>query len=357
MAGKILDDGARACISSRQIGQMIASAGQRKKGRPEFKSDDLSRDGVPVSGAGSLRWIDVGTLSTGLPLRIAIHEIRGQRPGPTVGITASIHGDEVTPVEAVRRLLAGIRPEDIKGRLVVAPVVNPLAFQSHTRHTPQDMQNLNRVFPGDADGWLTEQLGQAFVDGFLGDLDVLLDLHAGGALATVDYAYIDNDEALSRAFNTPILYRGLGYEGTLSAEAVKRGIRCVVTEFGGGVLADEIYVDRTLEGLKNALRVAGVLDGPVVDFGPKKVIDELAILRPHHGGLLVPDVGVDQLGTVVEGGSLLGVVVNAQTFETLEGLYAPFERSLLVLLRGAVTRIEAGDYAFMIGRDPESEAH
>ena len=302
-----------------------------------------------MAGHRELRWIDVGTLATGLPLRIAVHELRGDRDGPTVGICASIHGDEVTPVEAIRRLLAELSPDQISGRLVVAPVVNPLAFQSHTRHTPQDMQNLNRVFPGDADGWLTEQLGRKFVDEFLDGLDYLLDLHAGGALATVDYAYIDNDEAFSSTFDTPILYRGPGYQGTLSAEAVARGIRCVVTEFGGGLIADDIYVDRTLAGLRNALRYTGTLEGGGVDFGTKTVVDELAVIRPHQGGLLVPGVGIDQIGTAVEKGTLLGTVVNAQTFETLEEINAPFERSLLVLLRGVTTRIEAGDYAYIIG--------
>ena len=301
-----------------------------------------------MAGSHEIRWIDVGVLATGLPLRIAVHELRGEREGPTVGISASVHGDEVTPVEAVRKLLAEVSPAGIAGRLVVAPVVNPLAFQSHTRHTPQDMQNLNRVFPGDRDGWLTEQLGQKFVDGFLDGLDFLLDLHAGGALATVDYAYIDNDEGLSRAFDTPILYRGPGYQGTLSAEAMARDIRCVVTEFGGGLVADDVYVDRTLAGLKNALRYAGMLEGEVVDFGPKEVVDELAVIRPHHGGLLVPRVGIDQIGGTVAGGAHLGTVVNPQTFEALEEIRAPFERSLLVLLRGVTTRIEAGDYAYII---------
>src|SRR5687768_12083313 len=101
----------------------------------------------------SMRWIEVTTLATGLPLRIAVHEITGAKPGPTVGITASVHGDELAPVEALRRLLETIDPAEMSGRLVVVPVVNPLAFQAQTRHTPQDMQNLNRVFPGDPDGW------------------------------------------------------------------------------------------------------------------------------------------------------------------------------------------------------------
>lgn len=296
-----------------------------------------------------MRYIDVATLSTGLPLRIAVHEITGARPGPTVGLTAAIHGDELAPVEALRRLVAGIDPNELAGTLRVAPVVNPLAFQAQARHTPQDGQNLNRVFPGDPGGWLTEQLAAAFVDGFLPGLDALIDLHAGGALPTVDYAYIDNDEPLSRALGTKILYRGPGYPGALSAVAVERGIRTVVTELGGGLLRDDAYIALTVEGIRNALRHLGALPGDVARRDGQIVLDALSILRPRHGGLLVPAVGIDRLGDTLPANTLLGAVYNPQTFAELERFHAPFPRTLLILARGAVTRVEAGDYAYMLG--------
>ncbi|MDQ4044038.1 MAG: succinylglutamate desuccinylase/aspartoacylase family protein [Chloroflexota bacterium] len=301
-----------------------------------------------ITGSTSLRWIEVATLSTGLPLHIAVHEITGASPGPRVGITASVHGDELAPVEAVRRLVVSIDPAELRGTLRIAPVVNPLAFQSQTRHTPQDMQNLNRVFPGDPDGWLTEQLAAAFVRDFLPGLDALLDLHAGGALPTVDYAYIDNDEALSAAFGTKILYRGPGYPGTLSAVAVERGIRTVVTELGGGLVRDAAYIEQTESGLRNALRHLGALPKEPSRRDDQIIVDHITIIRPHHGGLLVPGVGADQLGSTVPKGTVLGTIYNPQTFETLETITAPFDPTLMILTRGAVTRVEAGDYGWMV---------
>jgi predicted deacylase len=301
-----------------------------------------------MSAGQTVRWIDVTTLASGLPLRIAVHEIVGARSGPTVGITASIHGDELAPIEAIRRLLATLDVADLSGRLLVVPVVNPLAFQAQTRHTPQDMQNLNRVFPGDPDGWLTEQLAAALVSDLIPELDVLLDLHAGGALPTVDYAYIDNDETLSASLGTKVLYRGPGYPGTLSAVAVERGIRCVVTELGGGLVRDEHYIDLTVAGLTSALRHVGCLPGEPIRRDDQVVVDHLTILRPHHGGLLVPSVGADRLGEVVPGGTVLGTVYNPQTFEPLEAVHAPFDQTLMILTRGAVTRVEAGDYGWMV---------
>jgi len=299
-------------------------------------------------GERSMRWIDVAVLASGLPLRVAVHELRGASEGPTVGITAAIHGDELAPVEAIRRLMGRTNLAELRGRLVVVPVVNPLAFQSQTRHTPQDMQNMNRVFPGDPDGWLTEQLAATIVREIMPGLDALLDLHAGGALPTVDYTYIDNDEALSASFGTKVLYRGPGYPGTLSAVAVERGVRCVVTELGGGLLRDDEYIAATVAGLESALRHLGALPGEPIRREDQITVEHLTILRPHHGGILVPGVGVDALGTAVPAGTVLGTVYNPQTFEILEEFRAPFERTLMILARGAVTRVEVGDYAYML---------
>ena len=51
-------------------------------------------------------WIDVATMATGLDLKIASYTVEGANDGPTVGLTAGIHGDELVPVEVVRRVLA-----------------------------------------------------------------------------------------------------------------------------------------------------------------------------------------------------------------------------------------------------------
>lgn len=310
--------------------------------------------GDQTRGRRNVRWIEAGTTATGLPLRVAVHDIRGAHDGPTVGIVAGIHGDEVAPIEAIRRLVSELDLATLSGRLLVVPVANPLAFASHTRHTQQDMQNLNRVFPGDTEGWLTEQLAVRLLEAVIPELDALIDMHAGGAAPTVDYVYIINDEALSATFETRILYRGPGYVGTFSNVAAEQGVRTVVTELGGGIAADREYVERNLRSLKNALRHLGALPGDVVDFGPKLIVDELLVMRPHAGGLLVPAIGIDRLGQTVPLGTLLGAVYNPQTFELLEELHAPFDPTILILARAAVTRAELGDYAFMVARPPDS---
>src|SRR5687767_10384754 len=64
----------------------------------------------------SFRWIEVCTLASGVPLRVAVHEIEGATDGPCLGVSALIHGDEVTGPEVVRRLRDFVDPATLRGR-------------------------------------------------------------------------------------------------------------------------------------------------------------------------------------------------------------------------------------------------
>lgn len=295
-------------------------------------------------------WIDIATMATGLELKVATHTLTARQDGPTVGLTAGIHGDELLPVEIVRRVMQAIDPSDVSGRIIAVPLMNPLAFETLTRHTPHDMHNLNRVFPGTADTWLSELLAARLTEYLVPKLDALLDLHSGGALPTVDYVYALNDLELSRSFLFPTMYRGSSYPGSLGthfSEATGKPI--VVAEIGGGGQFDEEYLRRGVDGVLNALRKLGVLAGEVVAPPRQTLLTKMAIVRPRHGGILEPVVGASRLGEEVPGGTLLGVTRNPQTFEVLEEFRAPFERTHLVLVRGVISKVHAGDYAYMLG--------
>ncbi|HLI52125.1 MAG TPA: succinylglutamate desuccinylase/aspartoacylase family protein [Thermomicrobiaceae bacterium] len=300
-------------------------------------------------------WVTLGAMASGAPLRLPIHTIRGSRPGPVVGLSAGIHGDEIAPVEVVRKVVSLIDPAAMHGTLRVMPVANPLAFEGATRHTPHDMLNLNRVFPGDPAGWITEQLAAAIVDRFLPGLDALIDLHAGGIFPTVDYVYILNDEALSRSLNFNVLYRaGRSFAGTLGTVAIDLGISTVVVEAGGGVDQEDIYVGKAAMGVFRALSYLGLhTPNPLPPVIPT-VVDELLTIRPRQGGLFVPEKRIGDLGRIVPRGTLLGRVYDPYGFGELERFEAPFERTVLILLRGGVGRVIPGDYAYMLGK-PEGE--
>lgn len=294
-------------------------------------------------------WLPVTTLASGMELRIPVHIVTGSQPGPTLGITAGIHGDEYLPLAAVREVVQQLDPGQLKGTVIALPVVNPLAIETQTRHTTTDMLNLNRVFPGDPHGWLTEQLAAVVCEQFLPEIEYLIDLHAGGAQPIVDYVYIQNDEGMSRAFGFPALYRPAHpYTGTLTGVAQDHNIACVVVEMGGGMLENDLYLARGVRGIYNVLKYLNMLPGTPEVPEQQTVVTEMSVIRPHKGGLLYPGVKFEDIGTVVPRDTLLGTVVSPYTFDVLEEIRAPYAQNLMILLRPAITKVHPGDYAYMV---------
>ena len=286
-------------------------------------------------------------MADGHQLELVVHTIRGGAgDGPTLGLVAGIHGDEPIGVETVRRLVTEL--DDFAGELVVLPVANPCAFQALTRNTPLDMSNLNRAFPGNANGTLTEQLAHAIAEQVVPRCHYLVDLHSGGNLATVDYVYSFDDTGLSEVFGCEIVYRWRSYSGSLSSCSRERGIPTVVSELGGGQQRNDHFVEKGLRGIRNVMKTLGMLPGePEV---PKRqvAVSEMTTLRPHHGGLMLSDIDVSRLGESVAQGTELGRIVSPYTFEVLEVVTAPYDPTLLVLARERVTKVDPGDYGFMV---------
>src|SRR5215208_5308400 len=95
-----------------------------------------------------LRSFPVATLASGFPLAVSSLVLRGASPGPTVGVMAMLHGDEIEGLLILRELWRTLDPAFVAGTIRLVPVVNPLAFEAVSRNTPIDMLDLNRVFPG-----------------------------------------------------------------------------------------------------------------------------------------------------------------------------------------------------------------
>jgi len=232
-------------------------------------------------------------------------------------------------------------------------VANPYSFEARTRHNPIDDLNLNRVFPGMAGGWFSEQLAHTIVQEFLARVEVLIDLHAGGARPTVDYVYIFNDEKLSRAFGSKLLYRpdsispGTVYGGTLSGLAVERGIPTVTLELGGGAIDQAPYVARGAEGLANALRALGVLPGEPRMRDDQIILSRIDIVRPTEGGFLRTEA--PPLGERIEEGAVLGRVFSPYTFDELEVMRNSLPNGWMVLAHLSENLVQPGDYAYMVG--------
>lgn len=324
---------------------------------PKGKSPEYIKaiaDGVNSAVLGTLQsWtvhrIPITSLASGAEIDLALHELRGGRgDGPTLGLSAGIHGDEAVGVEILFRMRQLLNARDLRGRVLMLPCANPLSYAAITRHTPLDMTNLNRVFPGDPHGWLTERLADRITTRFLSQVDVLVDLHAGGAYATVDYVYIVNDDRLSRAFGAPWLYRPRElYPGSATVITRGRNVPSVVVELGGGDVDQSEYVERGVGGITNIMRTLEMLPGEPAALPRQAVLTELATIRPRVGGLLVPEVTA--LGVEVGADAVLGRIYHPQTFEELEAIRPPYRRNVTILLHRTADVVEPGSYGYMIG--------
>lgn len=322
-------------------------------------------------GNRSMRWAPVTTRASGETLSLAIHTLKGERDGPTLGLFSTSHGDEAFTVQVIRRVLESVDPTELRGTVRAMPVGNPVAFESYTRSTGQGMNtdktNLNRVFPGTPSGWLTEQIAHVISSEFVPGLDALVDFHCGNSETAIDYILLEADDTpvghesvvLSKLCGTDLLYTAPTPEqyGTLSQYAKSQGIPTVIGQLGGNVLDPTAYIERCFVGIRNIMIHLGMLDGEIVLPRTQTMLSgKRTLLAPHHGGLFVPAIGFDQLGKTLPRGTVLGRVYSPHTLEVLEVLEAVYDQTVMIMLRGVTSRVNPGDYAYILCNGATGEA-
>jgi hypothetical protein len=295
-----------------------------------------SRISLPAGAAVGQIGLSIGEVGTGDPVGL---------------VTAGIHGDEGPwGAWAIHKMLEQVSLEELQGTLRVVPVANPFAMQAEARNSPFDELDLNRVFPGNAKGSHTERLAAALVTNAVEGVDVAIDLHGGGSWCVNAFAFqFPGGEALSRAFGAPFIASGRDRSATLTGYARSQGATVTALEMGGRSEDEEIWATRIASGLRRALGVAGVLtpisDKPEIE---SIAVGESEVLRPSRGGIFVPAVRTQAVGTIVEGGTVLGHLVDPVSSSVIETFKAPFPQTALLLLRPTMTRIEGGAMTYVV---------
>jgi predicted deacylase len=277
-----------------------------------------------------------------------------------------LHGSEFFSLEVIRRLVETVDPSELKGTILAVPVGNPVAFERHTRNTPDesDAADLNRVFPG-FHTWIAEQLARTITDELLAKTDYVIDFHQGGwghMMGTVAYGTDFTDQRITKVSRE--LARAFGYHsvrmmnvisgfpgakacGSYAGEML--GIPNIVVEIGGCGFApslEEEWTNASVTGVLNVLRHLQMLPGsPSV---PRRylVYQKMHRVNPRTGGYLVPQIEPDRLMTEVSKGDLLGLVISPYSFEVIEELISPCNGAVIMNARAYPVR--PGDWAFGI---------
>jgi predicted deacylase len=301
----------------------------------------------------------VTTLASGQLLTLVAQVLRGASPGPVVGILSGLHGDEFSTTEVIHSLRGRIVIDELAGTLLLVPMANALSFEAGTRSTPLDMINLNRVFPGNPRGTVSEMLANALYEAFLATCDILFDLHSepdAMAIRCFYVAFPDDDYGrraldLAKASGCPIIYVTSAQSGTLAGVARDRGILAVVPETGGPLPGAAGLLEEAQDEILNMLRWLQVLPGAAVSDNNPVIVDTISHVRAPAGGLFRPVVGFDSVGRSVRESSPLGTVVSPYTGETLATIEAPFAESWMMMVRGRVSRVHPGDPLYIVGRE------
>ena len=204
--------------------------------------------------------------------------------GPTALLTGANHGDEYEGPIALQSLAATLDPSDITGRVIILPMMNMPAFAAGTRCSPIDHANMNRSFPGRADGTVTQKICHYMATELVPLADIVLDFHSGGK--TLDFlpfaaAHVLDDKAQEaacmaamQAFNAPYSVRMLEIDnvGMFDTEVERQGKTFVTTELGGAGTATALSVQIARKGIRNLLIHAGIMNGEP-DLAPTVQLD------------------------------------------------------------------------------------
>ncbi len=279
-------------------------------------------------------------------IRLPIVVVRGRKPGPTMFVSAAIHGDEINGVEIIRRLLAKPALKKIRGTLIAVPVVNVYGFTAQTRYLP-DRRDLNRSFPGSATGSLAARLAYVFIREIVDRCNLGIDLHTAAVHRSnlpQLRACLDDEETarLACAFGVPVILNANTRDGSLRQEVVEKGCPMLLYECGEALRFDEVSIRAGVRGVISVMRAAGML-AAVVSKGPRfepMLARSSQWVRAPNGGLLR---ACATLGTRVSRGQTLGFISDPTGEAEAE---VPSPSSGIVIGRTELPLVNEGDALF-----------
>jgi hypothetical protein len=242
---------------------------------------------------------------------------RGSRVGPTLCVTAGIHGDEINGTEIARRAFSWIDPTDLAGTVIVFPMVNAAGVRNSNRYM-SDRRDLNRAFPGRANGSATAIVAHIVFSAITRHCNFLIDLHTG-SFSRNNHPQIrvsgNNPAALdlARYFGVGIVTISEGPPGSLRREASDAGIPTINYEAGEPSRFDLGQIAAGVKGIESVMAFLGMTNGSVaVKIPESRIYTRTTWVRVPFGagGYFFPKA---ELGQAVKTGDILGIIIDPLT--------------------------------------------
>tara|TARA_B110000090_G_scaffold206563_1_gene256228 strand:+ start:422 stop:1540 length:1119 start_codon:yes stop_codon:yes gene_type:complete len=333
-------------VNAFQIGNIVISPGKTYRGNLKVPSGGDKKE-------------------TFIPITVN----HGNRPGPVLSLIAGIHGSEYSPILAMQELAGQIDSSQLSGTLIIVHIANMPAFVGRTVYFgPDDLKNLNRSFPGNIDGTITERIAYILTSEVIARSDYLVDIHSGDANESLRPSYsayygeagglevVAESKRLAVAFGLETIVQFSGSYNSLddaiytSAQAVTRGIPAIDIESGELGNINDKFIDPIINGSLNIMQELSMINGqPALPSNPL-LISERTRVYSSHDGIFYPGPKV-QTGDYITAGTFLGVVTDYHG-NMLETISAPSSGVLLILF--GTPPVNKGDNIVVIGSVAES---
>jgi predicted deacylase len=278
---------------------------------------------------------------TFIPLTI----INGLQQGKTLSLVAGVHGYEYPPILALYRLKKMIDPKNLSGTIILVHIANIHSFRKRTiYYNPYDWKNLNRVFPGDPQGTISQRVAHVIKTEIVDRCDCLIDMHCGdGNEALIPYTYwmVTGDEKLDEISRQMALAFGLKHiiidqsrtqdisdSKYLGNTAVLNKKPAITTESGYLGRTDEESIVRNINGILNVMRLFKMIEGePHVPSEPVW-IDRYEVVYSEYDGLFYP---LTEMGYYAKKGEEIGYLTD-YLGNVVQELHAPFTGIVLYII-------------------------
>ena len=284
--------------------------------------------------------------------------------GPSVVMQAGTHGDEWEGQVGLGNLIRELKPRNIQGKLIILPSANFPAAMAGTRTSPIDEGNLNRLFPGDPEGTITQQIAYWIEHHLLKGADYSFDFHSGGSSLTYipsalaprhsDAKRMKAIVGMLKAFGAPVSYIAAVPQGggrTFTSASYRQGVISMGTELGGGGLVTPGSLKVAEDGMRRVLQHIGLLKGVKAPARSTTRLTEIGgddyYVYASDSGLFEPlvDLGAE----VRKGQPACRIHFHHTPWREPEVLR--FKRAGLVLCKRVPARCERGDCLFHLASD------
>jgi len=250
----------------------------------------------------------VKELPDGSPVRIPYFIVDSKIKGPTTGIVATQHGNEFFSIVILKEFLKITHP--LKGKIIIFPVANPLAYNVKERTSRIDRKDMNRCWPGKEHGVITEKMCYGIFR-ILNRCGCVLDLHNGNdnildtpQARLYEERYADVRDLVDHLDVPFILLRKNPLENTLVGSLLDKNITAITVELGEGKRITHDYITKGLNIIDSFLRHTGNLSKPRLFESIPIDDDKMRIVTAENSGLFIPNIRqlgekTDDLGSLI----------------------------------------------------------